>query len=77
MKQMSKEERNKQKAKFGALFGIGLIAANLLSGCTTISSLNYQGKERPLDEIEEMLSDYLESENPNYSLNVEITEDVD
>jgi hypothetical protein len=77
MKQMSKEERNKQKAKFGALFGVGLITATLLSGCSTISSLYYQGKERQLDEVEEMLSDYLESENPNYELNVQITEDVD
>jgi hypothetical protein len=72
---MQKEERNQQKAKLGALFGVGLIAAGFLTGCG-IQELQYQGKTRPVNEVEEMLSDYLESENPNMDLNVEITQDV-
>jgi hypothetical protein len=74
---MSKEERGRMKQKLGACFGVGLLTAGLLTGCGTIQNLHYQGKDRPVDEVEEMLSDYLESENPNMDLNVEITQDVD
>jgi hypothetical protein len=69
-------EKNKQKAKFGALFGLGLIASTFVTGCN-IQELNYQGKVRPVNEVEEMLSDYLESENPQFDLNVEITQEVE
>jgi hypothetical protein len=77
MKLMSKEERGRRKQKLGACFGVGLMTAGLLSGCGMIQELQYQGKTRPKAEVEEMLSDYLESENPNMDLNVEITQDVD
>jgi hypothetical protein len=73
---MNKEEKGRMKQKLGACFGVGLLTAGLLSGCGTLTNLQYQGKDRPVDEIEEMLSDYLESENPNMDLNVEITQEV-
>lgn len=73
---MDKQERNKQKGKIGALFGTGLIVSALLAGCG-VQELQYQGKVRPVDEVEEMLSDYLESENPQMDLNVEITQDIE
>ena len=70
---MNKYERNKQKNKQGALLGIGLIIGGLLAGCN-IQEIQYQGKQRPVSEVEEMLEDYLESENPNWEFNVKITE---
>lgn len=72
---MNKHERNKEKSKLGALFGIGLICVAFLNGCG-MQSIQYQGKERPITEVQEMLEDYLESENPNYEFNVRITEDI-
>jgi hypothetical protein len=77
MKQMKKIEKLKQKQKIGICIGIGLLITGLLSACGTIQELYYQGKTRPINEVEEMLSDYIESENPNLDVNVEITHDID
>lgn len=76
MRKMQKEDKIRYKQKLGACFGVGLMTAGLLSGCGTIQELQYQGKTRPINDVEEMLSDYLESENPNMDLNVEITQEV-
>lgn len=56
----------------------GLILVALLQSCSgAIQAIHYQGKERPIEEVEEMLSDYLESENPDLEFNVQISEEVD
>jgi hypothetical protein len=56
----------------------GLLLSFALQGCAgTIQSINYQGKERPVEEVEEMISDYLESENPDLEFDIQITESVE
>jgi hypothetical protein len=42
-----------------------------MTGCE-YSELQYRGKVRPVEEVEEMLADYLESENPNHEFTVDI-----
>ena len=43
-----------------------------MAGCV-YNELKYQGKLRPVQEVEEMLEDYLESENPDHEFTVEVT----
>ena len=45
-------------------------------GCG-ISDLKFQDDVRPKEEVEDMLSDYLEAENPHYKFKVKIYEDRD
>jgi predicted small lipoprotein YifL len=47
----------------------------LLTGCGDKGELYYQGKVRTVSEVEEMLADYLESENPNQDFLVDIVFD--
>ena len=56
------------------IVGIGLILSAFLVGCNR-PNLNYEGQIRSLDEIEEILGDKLEVENPEYDLNVSIYEE--
>lgn len=55
----------------------GILVSIGLQGCTGLQEINYQGKLRPVNEVEEMLSDYLESENPDLEFSVSITQDTD
>lgn len=48
-----------------------LIVIGLMAGCE-YSELQYQGKLRPVYEVEEMLEDYLESENPDKEFTVDV-----
>lgn len=63
------------KEKLGMYFGIGLILAGM-TGCTP-SQINYQGKLQPVDDIEEILADTLEMENPNLDLEVTIYQETE
>jgi hypothetical protein len=63
------------KNKFILGFGIGLILAGL-TGCTP-SQINYQGKLQNVDDIEEILADMLEMENPNLDLEVTIYQETE
>jgi hypothetical protein len=59
------------------IFG-GISLAMILHGCGSVNqSITYEQKVRPIQEVEEMLSDRLESENPNLDFNVTITEEID
>jgi hypothetical protein len=51
---------------------ISILFLSVMTGCV-YNELNYQGKVRPVQEVEEMLEDYLESENPDYEFKVEVT----
>lgn len=56
----------------------GLLVAFTLQACSgAIQSIQYEGKERPIETVEEMISDRLESENPDLEFDVQITESVD
>jgi hypothetical protein len=55
----------------------GILVSFGLQGCTAMQEIQYQGKTRPVAEVEEMLSDYLESENPDLDFSVSITEDIE
>lgn len=65
------------KKKRAAVIIGGLALVLLLQGCGAIPAIQYQGKERPVEEVEEMISDYLESENPDLEFDVSITESID
>jgi ABC-type glycerol-3-phosphate transport system substrate-binding protein len=58
----------------------GLLLAGVvclgLVGCGP-SKIVYDGKERPTDEVQEIISDKLEVENPNLDLEVTITEEAE
>jgi hypothetical protein len=55
-----------------------LIVFIALQGCgASIQAIQYQGKERPIEEVEEMISDYLESENPDLEFDIQITESIE
>lgn len=57
----------------------GLLLAGLavgLVGCAP-STIMYDGKERPVDEVEEIISDKLEVENPDLNLEVTIVEEAE
>jgi hypothetical protein len=56
----------------------GLAIAFILQACGSAQpAIIYDGKERSVEQVEEMLSDRLESENPDFDYNVSITEEQD
>jgi hypothetical protein len=65
------------KRKRAAIIVAGILVSIGLQGCSSLPAIKYQGKERPVEEVEEMLSDYLESENPDLEFNVSITQDTE
>jgi hypothetical protein len=48
-----------------------------LQGCSGLQEIQYQGKQRQIEDVEEMLADYLESENPDLDFEVNITQGTD
>lgn len=56
---------------FSAIFG-----TMLLAGCEE-QTYNFGEKVLPESQVEEMLSDMLEIENPGMDINVDISEEVD
>ena len=54
------------------IFGIGVLT--LLTGCSE-STIVYDGKERPVSEVEEIIADQLEVENPSKDLELNIMEE--
>lgn len=53
-----------------ALLTVGLV------GCAP-SSLVFEGKQRPVSEVEDIISDRLESENPGMDLEISVVEESD
>ncbi len=64
--------RGKMGLTVVALVG-GLV---MLTGCEE-GTLVYQGVERPVSEIEEIMSDQLEVENPSEDLSISIVPEVE
>lgn len=56
------------------LLFLGISIVSIMAGCESYD-LQYQGKLRPVNEVEEMLADYLESENPDREFTVDIVND--
>lgn len=61
--------------------GAGVLIAFLtllgVAGCAAEERIIYQDKERPVSEVEEIISDQLEQENPSLDLDVSIQEEVE
>jgi type III secretory pathway lipoprotein EscJ len=53
-----------------------LLVIFLLTGCKQMQ-LKYNGEIRSEEEVEEMLGDLLESENPGMDIEVDVYEEVD
>lgn len=51
---------------------VTFILSFVLVGC--MDTLIYKGESQPTHEVEEMLEDELEKENPNYDIEVDIQE---
>lgn len=56
--------------------GVLVLGVGMLSGCKE-PNIKYKGELRPASEVEEIISDELEVENPHLDLEVRITEEVD
>lgn len=48
----------------------------IVNGCSRVDMV-YDGKVRPISEVEEIIADKLEVENPDLDLKVSITSEVD
>lgn len=55
------------------ILALGLLTVGLV-GCAP-STIVYEGKERPTDEVQEIIADKLEVENPGLDLEVSIYEE--
>lgn len=51
-----------------------LLIAVLLSGCSE-GTIYFEGNQRPVDDVEEIIADKLEVENPDLDLEVDIYEE--
>lgn len=58
------------------IIGTGMTMATLLAGCQE-PTIIYEGKEMPAYEAEERIADQLEVENPQFDLEVHITEETE
>ncbi|MGG3737214.1 hypothetical protein [Aeribacillus pallidus] len=58
-----------------ALVVLGAMA--ILGGCVKPLEIQYKGEMRSEEDVEEMLGDLLESENPDLDIEVDIYEEVD
>ncbi|KON86590.1 hypothetical protein AF332_07005 [Sporosarcina globispora] len=56
------------------IFLLVIIAAIMLAGCEE-SELYYEGKLRPESEVEEIIADKLEVENPDMDLEIDVYEE--
>jgi hypothetical protein len=54
---------------------LGVMA--ILGGCAKPLEIQYKGKIRSEETVEEMLEDRLESENPNLDIEVDVYEETD
>ena len=57
---------------FSMLITLAIIS---LSGCID-DGIVYNGKKRPVDEVEEIIEDKLEAQNPSLDLEVDIIEET-
>lgn len=55
---------------------LGLVSVIVLAGCEE-RMIRYEGEVRPESEVEEIIADKLEVENPSLDLDVNISEEVE
>jgi len=55
---------------------VALLLVVILAGCEE-RKIYYEGKLRPVSDVEEIIADQLEVENPNLDLDVNISEESD
>jgi hypothetical protein len=60
--------------KYSVLVVVLLLA--VLAGCEE-SKINYEGKKLPVSQVEEIIADKLEVENPDFDLEVDIYEETE
>ncbi|WP_427036545.1 hypothetical protein [Cytobacillus pseudoceanisediminis] len=65
-----------KKNLFVVVLGLVIMTATILAGCEE-SMIRYEGELRPESEVEEIIADKLEVENPELDLEVNITEEVE
>lgn len=53
-----------------------LMGVTFLTGCED-PTIKFEGEERPMTEVEDIISDRLESENPGMDLDMDIYEEVE
>ncbi len=60
-----------------SILGVLAIVGVVLGGCNRSAEIQFQGQLRTEEEVEEMLADMIESENPDLDIEVDIYEEVD
>jgi hypothetical protein len=60
-----------------SILGVLAMVGAILGGCNRSATIQFQGELRTEEEVEEMLADLIESENPDLDIEVDIYEDVD
>jgi len=64
------------KKKIAILSGLlGIFV--LLAACGTQPAIQWKTQTRSIEQVEEMISDELESENPDLEFNVTITDEIE
>jgi hypothetical protein len=58
------------------LFILVIMAGVVLAGCEE-GTIVYDGKQRPVSEVEEIIADKLEVENPGMDLEISIYEETE
>lgn len=57
-------------------WGVLLIGVTSLAGCEE-PTIKFEGEEHPMTEVEDIISDRLESENPGMDIDMDIYEEVE
>jgi hypothetical protein len=60
-----------------SILGVLAMVGVILGGCNRSAEIQFQGQLRTEEEVEEMLADLIESENPDLDIEVDIYEEVD
>lgn len=59
--------------RFLILISLLAISVGIIQGCSSARpAIQYDGQQRPVEEVEEIIADKLEVENPNLDLEVQV-----
>lgn len=58
------------------ILGLLALSSVLLAGCGS-GTMIFEGKEKPIDDVEEIIADQLEVENPDMDLEVKIYQETE
>jgi hypothetical protein len=66
-----------REKRFIFAVSLGVIFIFFLHGCSSVNEMQYDGKIQPVQDVEEIMADKLEVENPGLDLEVQIYQEND